>query len=317
MITNNLDNFPTAELMQKQNSDIPNIVIGKDYDKKYAHAAIHYDSLSNLASFFGRDMHAHRHPQYWQIHFIENGHTLFHIDDRQYKLDGPCCFVTPAAIPHSFQISQDACGHVITINQSLIWEFSQEHIADNFQLGRTSGFCIAKNNCIEEQKYDWRILEQTLINIKNEWERDTLGKGIIVHSLTQILLVTLLRLSPTIKKGSIVDDEDLKIFRKFSDVIETNYSEHWKLQAYTEAIGVSESRLNQICQRICSNSPKRLINERLLQEARHLLAYTSSSCNEISYTLGFSDPTYFSRFFKSQTGRTAQEYRKNTSSLEN
>lgn len=298
--------------MPKPNSDIPNIIIGEDYDKKYAHAAIHYDSLSNLASFFGRDMHVHRHPQYWQIHFVENGHTLFQIDDRQYNLDGACCFVTPAATPHSFQISKTASGHVITINQSLVWEFAQENTADSFRLGGTPGFCIAKNNCSEEQNSDWHILEQTITNIKNEWERDTVGKGIIIHSLTQILLVTLLRLSPTINQGSIADDEDLKIFRKFSDVIEANYTEHWNLQSYTEAIGVSESRLNQICQRICSNSPKRLINERLLQEARHLLTYTSSSCNEISYTLGFSDPTYFSRFFKSQTGRTAQEYRKNT-----
>lgn len=298
--------------MPVSNSHIPNIVIGRDYDKKYAHAAIHYDSLSNFASFFGRDMHVHRHPQYWQIHFVKSGQTLFHIDDRKYEFDGACCFVTPAAIPHSFQLSHGADGHVITINQSLVWEFAQEDIADSFYVGKKAGFCIAKNSCSEQQQDDWHILEQTLTTIRNEWERDTVGKGIIIHSLTQVLLVTLLRLLPTISEGDIADNEDLKIFRKFSDVIEENFTKHWNLQSYTHAVGVSESRLSQVCQRVCSNSPKRLINERLLQEARHLLTYTSSSCNEISYVLGFSDPTYFSRFFKSQTGRTAQEHRKNT-----
>lgn len=300
-------------IMPKQNTSIPNITIGEDYDKKFAHAPIHYDSLANLASFFGRNMRVHRHPQYWQIHFIEGGRTRFHIDDREYNIDGPCCFVTPAAIPHSFQVSDETCGHVITIHQALVWEFAKDNITDSFRFGGSTGFCIEINNGGAAQKHDWRLLEQTLTNIKHEWQRDSQSKATMINGLTQILLVTLLRLSPTINHGSIVDDEELRIFRKFSDVIEANFTKRWNLQSYTEALGVSENRLNQICHHICSNSPKRLINERILQEARHLLTHTSSSCNEISYELGFSDPSYFSRFFKTQTGKTAQEYRKNIS----
>lgn len=301
--------------MLPSNPNIPNIVLGEDYDKKYAHAPIHYDSLTNLASFFGRSMPVHRHPQYWQIHFVETNQVHFHIDDRHYLVEGPCCFVTPAAVPHSFLFTEAAVGHVITIHQSLIWQLVNENTLHNVQLGGSSGFCITSDKLTLQQQKDWQLLIQTLDHIKSEWELNAAGKLIIINSLINVLMVVLFRLSPQNNQGAILDDDDFTLYRKFSDMVEECYTQHWKLERYTQKLGVSENRLNQICQRICKKPPKKLINERLLQEARRLLVHTGSSCNEISYNLGFTDPTYFSRFFKKQTGQTGQQYRKNNHSV--
>ena len=61
---------------------------------------------------------------------------------------------------------------------------------------------------------------------------------------------------------------------------------------------MTEARLNDVCRRIADLPSKRLVFERLMQEARRLLLYTGGSANEICYQLGFKDPAYFSRFFQ-------------------
>jgi len=72
---------------------IPNINIGEDYDRRYIDAPIHYESIDNLAVFFGRDMPVHRHAQYFQIYYIEAGDINFHIDDNLFQVKAPPCFL--------------------------------------------------------------------------------------------------------------------------------------------------------------------------------------------------------------------------------
>jgi AraC family 4-hydroxyphenylacetate 3-monooxygenase operon regulatory protein len=106
-----------------------------------------------------------------------------------------------------------------------------------------------------------------------------------------------------------VRHDNLQIFHRFNAQIEDHYREHWPLSRYAQAMGVTEARLNDICRRIADLPSKRLVHERLMQEARRLLLFTSSSVNEIGYQLGFKDPAYFTRFFSREAGMTPSEYR--------
>jgi len=51
------------------------------------------------------------------------------------------------------------------------------------------------------------------------------------------------------------------------------------------------------------------IHDRLVMEARRLLFHTDNSLKDISFDLGFSDASYFNRFFKRETGVTPASYR--------
>ena len=59
--------------------------------------------------------------------------------------------------------------------------------------------------------------------------------------------------------------------------------------------------------RIADLPSKRLVYERLMQEAKRLLLFTASTVNEICYQLGFKDPAYFSRFFLRYAQMTPEE----------
>jgi AraC-like DNA-binding protein len=47
----------------------------------------------------------------------------------------------------------------------------------------------------------------------------------------------------------------------------------------------------------------------VLTEAKRALVFTGQPIHEVSYDLGFADPSHFARFFRKQTGTTPQEFR--------
>jgi YesN/AraC family two-component response regulator len=46
-----------------------------------------------------------------------------------------------------------------------------------------------------------------------------------------------------------------------------------------------------------------------INQAKHLLKTENLSVEEIAWTIGYDDPSYFARVFKKETGRTPSEYR--------
>lgn len=291
---------------------IPNIILGQDYDRRYLDAPIHYDVLENLAAFYGRDMPVHRHAQYVQIHYVAQGTIDFHIDDKIYEVIGPSCFFTPASTPHSFRTDPGARGHVLTIHQSLVWQLMQDNVSPEINTSLTKAICLERDRLPDEQKTLWRLLVRILEDIQLEWSGNQAAKELALKSLVRLLLIHLARLSFKRLASRTVNNEDLRLFHRFTGMIEEHYQEQWHLPRYTTEMAISESRLNQTCQRIANRSPKKLIHDRVIQESKRLLIFSNHSSNEICYQLGFSDPAYFSRFFKKHTGMTTQQFRKHS-----
>ena len=53
----------------------------------------------------------------------------------------------------------------------------------------------------------------------------------------------------------------------------------------------------------------------MLLEAKRNLVYTAMAVSEVSYALGFSDPAYFTRFFKRQSGWSPRDFRTRAKTL--
>jgi AraC family transcriptional activator of pobA len=107
-----------------------------------------------------------------------------------------------------------------------------------------------------------------------------------------------------LKKGP-----DLDYTLLFRDLLETNYSKLKTVSDYAGLIHISEKRLGQATTKILGKSPKEIINDRILLEAKRLLVHTNLSVKEIGQSLGFEDPSYFVRCFKKNTEITPVEFR--------
>ena len=291
------------------NEWIPNIVIGQDYDRHYENASIHFDVLGRMADFFGRDMPVHRHARFLQIHFIDDGESHFYIDDQVYHCFGPSCFLTPPSVPHSFMTEPGVTGYVLTIHESLIWHLLHDSQHAHLEVERLQSVGIELRKLDAAGQKLWQRLQNTVQALQDEWEADAPDKRFALETLVRLLLLQLLRLRPAASESSIVNSEELRLFRRFSELIEREFRNRWPLTHYCSSIGVCESRLNHICQRVANCPPKRLIHDRMLQESKRLLLYSSHTINDIGFQLGFTDPSYFSRFFRKQTGLTPRDFR--------
>jgi AraC family transcriptional activator of pobA len=101
----------------------------------------------------------------------------------------------------------------------------------------------------------------------------------------------------------------------FVALVDVNFSKHTTLDHYAAQLDISAAHLNAICRQMSDRSALQLIHERLMLEARRELIYTSMTIKEISELLGFTDPAYFTRFFKRQMGMSPKDFRLQSSQL--
>lgn len=104
---------------------------------------------------------------------------------------------------------------------------------------------------------------------------------------------------------------DLEYTLLFRDLLENNYTQLKAVSDYSTQIFISKKRLGQATSKILGKTPKEIITDRILLEAKRLLVHTHLSIKEIGQKLGFKDAAYFVRYFKKNIHATPVEFRGN------
>jgi AraC family transcriptional activator of pobA len=99
--------------------------------------------------------------------------------------------------------------------------------------------------------------------------------------------------------------------------VEKNFKYQRSAAFYANELSLSPKRLNELTKAFFGKTINQMINERLILEAKREISYCRKSIKEISYELGFSEPSYFTRFFGKQTGNTPEDFRRKTGEIFN
>jgi AraC-like DNA-binding protein len=108
----------------------------------------------------------------------------------------------------------------------------------------------------------------------------------------------------------IKDSPQLRLVTEFRTLLEISFIAYKQVSYYTDHMGISPKRLNHATQLILGETPKSLIDERVLLESKRLLSYASDSVKEIAFSLGFEEPTNFIKYFRKHTHHTPLQFRK-------
>lgn len=100
-----------------------------------------------------------------------------------------------------------------------------------------------------------------------------------------------------------------RLVRRFEELLDAQFANQKSCQAYADQLRVTPNYLTSCCRQQLGKTASQLIRDRLLAEAERLLLHTDLTIKAIGYTLGFTDTTYFSRFFRKNTGYTPQQRR--------
>ena len=95
----------------------------------------------------------------------------------------------------------------------------------------------------------------------------------------------------------------------FLRLADSNAMQNHTLSFYADKLGITTGHLTETVKDVYGISAGELLRNRLILEAKRLLAHTDQTITEIAQQLNYSDQSYFSRAFKREAGQTPGSFR--------
>jgi AraC family transcriptional regulator, transcriptional activator of pobA len=95
----------------------------------------------------------------------------------------------------------------------------------------------------------------------------------------------------------------------FKALVAQHFTRLHRVSDYAAMMNISAKYLNAAVKDVLGVTAKSVIQEQLTIQARRELKFSNDSIKEIAFKLGFSEPFYFSNYFKKQIGCSPSEYR--------
>lgn len=157
---------------------------------------------------------------------------------------------------------------------------------------------------------DVRFVEDLLSKIRVEYQQPGQWQQRMLTAYLTVLLTYLSRLYTEQFTGNDTSVDQL-LLKRFQAKIDEHFQQWHEVADYASMLHISAGHLSEVVKSQSGRPAIKHIHDRLVMEARRLLFHTHQSLKEIAFDLGFSEASYFNRFFKRETGVTPADYRDN------
>lgn len=264
---------------------------------------VHCESIAARSRLHDWQIRLHRHHGLMQWLYLRGGQARTSLDGRYVDLSPGVVVVVPHMYVHGFQFAPDAQGYVITLGNPLI-----ERLGKNIQ---ERVHIPAQPRVLRVPSADQAVLDMAFTSLQTEYQSSRLHRDTLIDTMLTSVLVWVSRqvADDATANATRATDRSQRHFLAFCELIETHYAQPWAVAQYADKVGVTPAHLNVLCRENVGQSALSLIHQRRLLEAKRLLVYTSLTVSGVSDALGFSDPAYFTRFFKRLTGLSPKAFR--------
>ncbi|WP_460333896.1 helix-turn-helix domain-containing protein [Actinoallomurus acanthiterrae] len=126
--------------------------------------------------------------------------------------------------------------------------------------------------------------------------------------LAHLLAALALRVLPD-RPGTSAAAEDDTVFRRYRAAVEKHFTRRHHVAEYARALGYGVRTLTRATRETAGVGAKQFLDQRILLEAKRLLAHTDLSVARCAERLGFDDAANFSTFFQRQEGLSPSRWR--------
>jgi AraC-like DNA-binding protein len=99
------------------------------------------------------------------------------------------------------------------------------------------------------------------------------------------------------------------LVKRFYQLVEENNHKNFSLKQYANLLAITPNHLTQAVKRYTSKTSSQIIKAKQVLEIKRLLVHTNLNISEIAQQLNFEDQSYFTKFFKRETGYSPLQYR--------
>lgn len=239
----------------------------------------------------------HRHD-FYQLTFVTKGKGWHDIDFTKHKINNRQIFFMKPSQVHAWAFAKGAEGIVI--------EFTRESLP---AISAKSLFLLKQVPAIEDaikfkSESQWSDFLDICELMLKEFNAQKPQFEACLEGLLQNLLVQLARVST-----SVAQHNTSSVVERFQKLVDENYQTEHLVGFYAKKMHMTSKALTMQVSRVLKKSPKAVIQERFILEAKRLLSYSEMSVAEVGYALGFDDANYFTRFFTKAAKASPAKFR--------
>jgi AraC-like DNA-binding protein len=229
------------------------------------------------------------------------------IDFKRYPVAaGQIYFMIPGQV-HSWDFEGEVDGYVVNFSEALFQAFLADHrYLESFSFlsgDAPNPVILLDDDALPKAA---AILEQVVL----ERERALPFGADMARLLLLSLFILAARSMGADGVAREISQPGLLVLRNFRKLLNQYYSQYKLPRQYAAMLYVTPNHLNALCQDLLGKSAGEVIRERILLEAKRQLVNAEAGIADIAYNLGFTDNSYFTKFFKKYTGSTPESFRR-------
>ena len=248
----------------------------------------------------------HRHD-FFEVLYLLKGSGFHVIDTNKYEIKPPCVFFMSPGQAHKLELSNDIEGFIFIFTADFyLLNRSNQNTLIEFPFFYT----IHQDNppLLLENENDIRFLE-SLFRQGIAEIRDAEGSNTeMLRSILDLILTTCAN-RYQVTENLLNKGKGQILVKRFFHLVEENHQKNLSMSDYSGMIGVTPNHLTQTVKLLTGKTSSQIIKAKQLLEIKRLLVHTNLSVSEIANQLNFEDQSYFTKFFKRETGFTPIQFR--------
>jgi AraC family transcriptional regulator, transcriptional activator of pobA len=257
---------------------------------------MHCETIEARSVVHDWELAPHRHGRLHQVLLLQAGRGTAQLEGRTVALAPMALVNVPPGNVHGFSFEPGTQGYVATLADEMLAEILAQAADVRRALARA---------CVVAADAEIAALMQ---QIAREFDGRAPARALVLRGLCTTLLARVAR-SAGGPDPVGADLAESHLLARFEALVEAHFAERWGVADYARALAVTPTHLSRVTRAATGDPASRLIEERLVREARRHLAYTNLPVTAIAYGLGFADPAHFSRVFARATGVAPRRFR--------
>lgn len=267
---------------------------------------VHVEKISTRIRKYNWELFPHRHRDLFQMTLVETGEGTVSFDLGEEAFVAPALVLIPSLVVHSFRYAARSSGRLLTISDAYVRELV--HFTDEPSLEAV----LASPRVISLQAGSVMLEEiaSAMGAIAERLHAAPQARGAMLSAnVLRILAYLVQQPRPEATQGMETQRRRL-LYDQFCTLLEQHFRQQLSMARYAATLAVTERTLHRACREVAGEPPLKIAHRRLVLEGQRLLLYSAMSVGEISYHLGFKDPSNFSRFFMDHVGESPVMFRR-------
>lgn len=268
-----------------------------------------YFNIFSRQCNFGTVQFSYR--DFYKVTLIIGTGRLYYAD-KWILVDRPALLFSNPLVPYAWEsISEEQKGLFCIFNEQFVQTEEKNGSLANTPLFKVAGDKVFFLNDEQVSK----VLE-IYTQMQAEIDSDYIGKLDVLRSYLHLLIHTAMKMQDANRYESNPSAAQ-RIVELFMELLERQFPIDYPATTlslrtpadYANRLSIHINHLNKVVKETTGKTTSELIAERIVKESTQYLLHTNLSISEIAFCLGFETTSYFSKYYRKHTGKSATEIR--------